>query len=337
MKTRLFALTIVLAIPACDGSSSGDGATSPTPGTTSAPVVTASAPPPAVSSAAPAGSVDPKAAVDAVMKKGERGHGFGPVGMLLSAARDEATLKDAQKAELDKIEASLKPADAGPPKEMKDVHDAMLAGVRAGKLDTAKIDAAQAAMEKSMAAHQEKEAAALTALHKLLDPAQRKAVVAAIRAKQAARDEKMAARKANSATDKDDYVSKKLVRMQRELDLDETQKKSVQALLEKDKPAAGGWDAMRAEMKKRNDALLTAFEADAFDAKKVDLTMPGKPKDMMKSRVAFVTGLLGILKPEQREKLATSMEKPMGRHRHPGSMPPAAFEESGGSMGDALE
>jgi hypothetical protein len=65
--------------------------------------------------------------------------------------------------------------------------------------------------------------------------------------------------------------------------------------------------------------------------------MPGKPKDMMKSRVAFVTGLLGILKPEQREKLATSMEKPMGRHRHPGSMPPAAFEESGGSMGDALE
>ena len=339
MKTRLFALTLALAIPACNQSSSGDGA-SPTPATASAPVAAASTPPAATSAAAPAGSVDPIAAADAVMKKGERGHGFGPVSQLLKAARADASLKDPQKAELDKIEASLKPAEPGPPKEMKEMHEAMIAGVRAGKIDTAKVDAAQTAMEKSMAANIEKQSAALAALHKALEPAQRKSVVAAVRAKQKAREEKMAAKKETSAKDKDDYVSKKLDHLTTELGLDDAQKKSVQALLEKDKPAAGGMDAMMAEMKKRNEALLTAFEADTFDAKKVDLSMPGKPRDRMKSHMAFTTGLLAILKPEQREKLAASMEKPMGGHggggHRPGMMM-GGIEEGVGSMEESLE
>ena len=74
-------------------------------------------------------------------------------------------------------------------------------------------------------------------------------------------------------------------------------------------PAA--MDAKKADMKKRMDTLLTAFEADAFDAKKMDMAiMPGKkPHEMLDKHVQFFTQLLPLLKPEQREKLAASMDR----------------------------
>ena len=57
---------------------------------------------------------------------------------------------------------------------------------------------------------------------------------------------------------------------------------------------------------------LAAFEKDGFDAKKLDLSMaPGKKAhDMIDQHVQFFSGLLGIVKPEQRDKLAATMERP---------------------------
>ena len=56
-------------------------------------------------------------------------------------------------------------------------------------------------------------------------------------------------------------------------------------------------------MKKRNDAVLSDFEKDSFDATKFELGGMNARKGM-EQMIEYLNGLLPILKPEQREKLA---------------------------------
>ena len=166
-----------------------------------------------------------------------------------------------------------------------------------------------------MKARLDKDADALNGLYAALEPAQRKALTAAVRAKQAEREAKQAEHKAD-APKPEEFAKRRLDRMTKELDLDATQQKSVEALLAKDQPPKAAMDAMQADMKKRMDTLLTAFEGDGFDAKKLDLSpMPGKKmREGMEKHVQFMSQLLPILKPEQREKLAVKMETPPTHH-----------------------
>ncbi len=86
-------------------------------------------------------------------------------------------------------------------------------------------------------------------------------------------------------------------------------------------PTPAAMQAKHDDMKKRWDAVLTAFEPDSFSAKKLDLSMGGKPHDEMEKRVTFVTGLLPILRPDQRDKFASTIERahgPEGGPGHPG-------------------
>src|SRR5262245_34130801 len=69
----------------------------------------------------------------------------GPVGMLVHSAKS-LTLKDEQKAKLDAAEKSMKGDDASSRDEMKSFHTNLAAGVKAGKIDQAKIDADLAAL-----------------------------------------------------------------------------------------------------------------------------------------------------------------------------------------------
>jgi hypothetical protein len=63
-------------------------------------------------------------------------------------------------------------------------------------------------------------------------------------------------------------------------------------------------------MQKRVDTLIAEFPKDTFDAKKLDLNGGGKtPHEGMEHMAAFDTALLGVLKPEQREKLAAGLER----------------------------
>ncbi len=76
-----------------------------------------------------------------------------------------------------------------------------------------------------------------------------------------------------------------------------------------------------AELSRQNrmDALLTAFQEDSFDAKTLAKPMQGKtPHDFVHQQVTFVSQLLPILKGDQREKLAMSMDKPWMGQRHRG-------------------
>jgi Spy/CpxP family protein refolding chaperone len=256
--------------------------------------------------------------------------------MLLRAARD-LELKEAQKNTLAKLQQDLRGEQpTGPGPEFKEYQSALVASVRGGKIDTTKLAPLKAAMDKSIQARRGKETAVLNGLYAMLEPQQRKTLVAAVRAKQAEREAQDGARKHNAATPSEaDGSKRRLEKLTGELGLDASQQKSVESLIARDKhadpPDAG---AAREHMKKRTDAVLAAFEGDGFDAAKVDLsTAPDrKMGESMDRRERFLSQLLPLLKPEQREKLAASMDKPPAQR--PGRMGDHADDPGFGLMFD---
>lgn len=274
---------------------------------------------PIVQTAATSGSAATPTPAGSPGKHAEHARGHregGGVGMMLGEARN-LDLKDTQKATIDKLTQQLHGDEDSSKDELKDVHASLVADVRSGKIDAVKLAPLYASMDKAMQARKEKEAEVLNGLHASLEPAQRKVLVSNVRAKQAERETHGAQRKGNLHKPGDaDWNNRRLERMTKELHLDAAQQKSVGALLAKEdhSKSAAAMDTMRSEMKKRTDAVLTAFEGDKFDAKKLDLSpMPGKKlSGPMDRHIQFLSQLLPILKPEQREKLATKMSKPHG-------------------------
>jgi len=301
-----FVFPIALLI-GCQDASSG-GATPTTSGSA------ASAAP---SVSAPAASMKPKPMI---------GRHGGIAAGLFRAAADQSDLTDAQKDSLTTIETALKADDDGIRTAMKAFRADLVAGVKAGKLDTAKMTADDTVVDKAITDHQGKEADALNSLYKLLTPTQRTAVVAAVRAKAAERETRMAAWMAAKEADggAPDWGKKRVDKLTAELTLDAGQQKQVAAMFTKlaDPPNPAGMQSRMDDHKKRMDALLTSFAGASFDAKSADLTiLPGKtPHDPMDHMVAFFTQLLPILHPDQRDKLATSMDHPFGSHDGPPGM-----------------
>jgi Spy/CpxP family protein refolding chaperone len=287
---------------ACNGSSSGEA-----PAATTSAAEVKSAPVPTVSASASASAA-------AAHKPMRRGGGL--TGWLLAGANDLKDLKDDQNTKLDALEKTLH-ADESTHTEMKDFHAELSDEVKAGKIDNAKLEPKYVAIEAAMKARQDKEATSLATLHDILTTAQRKEITDAIRAKQKDMEEKMKAREAEHKPE--EMQKRKLDRMTKELGLDDGQAKKVDALLSKDKPTQAQMDAKKDEMKKKMDALLTAFEADTFDAKKLDLAPAGKKaREPLERLVSFYSGLLPILKPDQKDKLVAKMQHPPMR---PGMRP----------------
>jgi Spy/CpxP family protein refolding chaperone len=272
---------------------------------------------PAASTPMPASSADGGGGPDD--REAHRGDHGGPSVMLFQAAR-ALDLNDEQKA---KIDAAEKTAHAGASDASrdalktatKDLHDDLVAGIKAGKVDTSKLEPRYVALEKIAGETHAREADALNALHAALDTTQRKAVTANVRAKQAAREAKMAHRDgADGGVARDGggpdggkgiWTSKHSVdRLTRGLDLDADQQKKV-------------------------DAMLVAFEKDTFDAKKLDAFDAKKVRAPMEQETHLLVGLVPILKPEQREKLVAKMEKGASPHggRGPGFRPRPMLEE----------
>jgi hypothetical protein len=305
--------------------------------------------PPVASSAAPLSAPQPSASASAAEKPRQHfaRHG-GIAASLFRLAHDLPDLSQAQDESLGKIEATLKADDDGIRTAMKSFRGDLVAGVRAGKLDTAKLTGDDGSIDKAIAGHQSKEADALDQLHSLLTPVQRPALVANVRAKQADHEahmtEWMQGKTGDGGTGAVDWAKKRLDKLTADLTLDAGQQKQVAAILAKptDVPNAAAMQARWTERKTKMDALLTAFAADAFDAKKLDLgMMPGKTAhEPMDHMVAYYTQLLPILHPDQRDKLATSMDRPFGADRRGppgggggGGGAPAA---AGGGAGDDI-
>ena len=242
-------------------------------------------------------------------------------------------LKDEQKTVLEKLATDFREADkaamdldGGARTEMKEAHDSLIAGVKAGKMDASKLTAQQATVEKLAKARHDREADALSKLHATLEPAQRTAAVAAIRAQ----DEKRAARmKARAMPDggKPNSTRMRVEHYTKDLALDAEQQKKADVLLPKDEAA----DPME-EAKKKSDAVLAAFEKQTFEGKTALPFDAKKASGPMNDLVKYLGQLVPILKPEQREKLAAKLEKasdgrPGGRPRGMGSDRPHEIED----------
>jgi Spy/CpxP family protein refolding chaperone len=253
---------------------------------------------------------------------GPRAHGrFGRHAGLTSSlfrAANDLALPQAEQASLDAIDEGLRSDDGSVRAAMKGFRADLVQGVRSGRIDTAKLTGDDVAIDKALSEHQVKETAALDALHALLTPPQREALVGGIRQRQAERETRGAAwldaKEADGGAA--DWSKRRLDRWTAELSLDPGQQKQVTALLGKRSgpPSSadlrGRWDDRR----KRFDAVLTAFAAEAFDGGSFDLgVMPGKtahePFDHM---VEFFSAFVPILHPDQRDKLATSLDRPFG-------------------------
>jgi Spy/CpxP family protein refolding chaperone len=277
----------------------------------------------------------PSVTATAAPKPARRAHP-GLVGSLFHAT-GELTLKDDQKATIEKLEEQLKTDDAAPRTEFKALRADLVAGVKAGTIDQAKIKGDYAAIDKAVQTRQDAGAAALNGLYAALDPAQRKAVVAAVRTKQAEREAHEAKHDAEAKADPAEWQKKKLDHLTTELGLDAGQQAKVTPLLAKSTDATPAtMEAHMADMKKHVDTVLTAFEGDGFDAKKLEQgpMPPAKVHERMEHEVQFLTQILPILKPDQREKLAANLEKPREMHR-PGM--PERMGEPGTWLHDPLE
>jgi Spy/CpxP family protein refolding chaperone len=282
-----------------------------------APAASASASTVTVQSAAAALSAAPKA-------HPKFGRHTGIASGLFRAAND-LSLPQAEQQSLDKIEENLRSDDGAVHTALKAFRADLVAGVRGDKLDATKLAADDAAIDAAVSAHQAKEAEALDALHTLLTPEQRAALVAAIKEKRAERESHAAGwlngKEADGGTT--DWTKRRLDRLTAELSLDSGQQRQAAAILSKPSgpPSGAALQTRWEDRKKRYDAILTAFAADTLDSKTLDLAiMPGKtahePMDRM---VEFFTTFLPILHPDQRDKLAISIDRPFGTMGRPGA------------------
>ncbi len=276
-------------------------------------------------SATPASSPATAAATAAELGGGRRGGHRGVSAAFFQSAR---TLEPAPAAEvkkkIDDAEAlDAPPADNAAKEAAKELHTELIAGIKAGKIESAKLEPKYVALEKIATAEHDKEVAALNGLYAALDATQRKAVVTSVRAKQAKRDERLLRMKGGmldaggADTGRSNMGKMRIDRLTRGLELDAEQQKKVDAVV----PPSGRDDAktadLQADMKKRTETLLTAFEEDGFDAKKADSFDVKKSRAALEDETKLLTQILPILKPEQREKLAAKMERgPTGPSPH---------------------
>jgi Spy/CpxP family protein refolding chaperone len=231
-----------------------------------------------------------------------RHHHQGPARMLFHAARS-LDLTDAQRSTIDQLSQQLRGNRGG---DQGAARAALVEGVRAGNVDVTRVESLQATGGQARQAHQARESAALNGLWAALQPAQRLALVSQVREKQAERAERRAGHQHAAG----DWQKQKLAHLTTQLDLDAAQQVTVEGLLAKgERPSPAAMQAKREEAQKRNDALLTAFASDSFDAAK--LAPSASPEGRMgfaQHRAEFLAQLVPVLRADQREKLASSME-----------------------------
>jgi Spy/CpxP family protein refolding chaperone len=104
----------------------------------------------------------------------------GAVGALFRAA-SQADLTDEQKTKIEAIATDLREGDkteaadgGGPAKEMKALQEVLVAGVKAGRIDQAKLEPHYAALEKEAKERAARDVDGLGKLHDVLDAEQRK-------------------------------------------------------------------------------------------------------------------------------------------------------------------
>ncbi len=265
MRGSSFGVLLVAAVAMGACGNSGDATPAATAtGAVSAPPAKSAAP---ATSATAAPSVDPKAeaAAEAEAEKAgkdlhghHRHHHHGGIAMFIHMAIDSLGLPAEKKAQVEKIQEKLHAAMAPSREAGRAVLTLLADGVAAGKLDTAKIDAAVAKQEAASAGVHAATIEALNELHAALSPAERSALVEKVKAhvevwKKVNHDEEYGSK------DKTAHLAV----LTTELSLTPEQVEKISAALKKDAPPKPDAAALDAHVK----AFETAFMAEKFDAK----------------------------------------------------------------------
>lgn len=278
--------------------------------------------------------------------KGKFGRDRGPAAKLLSTALSDLELSAEQKEKI----SALKPekgdkGDRGDKKESREaMQKALSEAVKTGKVDAKIFETQMAAMQERHQAKQVAQAKLLNDLHAALEPAQRTALVAKVKEKNAERAKQMEAmkakweEKAKAGDDAEGAADGKrgkrghkgmrggkghggkmgmaFAHFGKDLELTEAQQKQVDALKEKakaDMPERPDMKKMHAEMETRTNALLDAFAKDDFDATKLELGHGKKEAPKFADHVTRMNEFLAILTADQRGKLAERIANPPKR------------------------
>jgi Spy/CpxP family protein refolding chaperone len=252
------------------------------------------------------------AAPAAASTTGSHGHGHfrhhkSMARMMIHAARG-LDLTDAQKATVDGLATSLHGQHPGPSAEQQAYHAALVQGVRAGNVDMVKLAPLQTAATTAHQARATREATALNGLYAALTPDQRQSLVASVREQREERATRWAAHRQEKEAS-GDFAQHRLAHLTEMLGLDASQQSQVQAIMAADRPAPAAKQARHEAMAARTNALLTAFTADGFDANKLELAPPVDAAMGPGMHGQFLAKLVPILRADQRETLASSMEK----------------------------
>jgi hypothetical protein len=230
----------------------------------------------------------------------------------LLRAADQLSLRGNRSATVLALEQQLHDSWRNVDAAFRAMRDHLAAQVRTGAIDSAQVQADENLVANAVAAHRAQETFALNSLHALLDPAQRVAIATAVRAEQPGRAEEQARPELEEGT------TARLDRLTRDLALDADQQRRVAALLSAQPTEEHAY--YHADARRRFDAALNAFPTETFDAR-TTVQATASPAAMVhehvQRKVAFLAELLPILRPDQRDKLASSIEM-RDQQRRPG-------------------
>lgn len=249
--------------------------------------------------------------------RSRRGGGFGPMGKIHKLVK-KLDLRTDQKVAVESLAKDLR-AKAVPVRKLrKQAIRELAAGVRAGKIDKVKAEQLMAQAKSQAKALKPEFQTALNKLHSILDASQRAQLVDLLKEQRGEMKGKMRGMRGKHRG--------KMQKMAKKLGLTDAQKDQIQdTVYAQFKKNRGEMRAKRGEMKgKRSQrkadmqAAAQAFMSDSFDARTLaafNHKRPGFAKAKGQRMVAFSEAVLPILSAEQREKLATLIEKRADRKR----------------------
>ena len=312
MSRAVPGLFLVLALGACDNPSGGEKpAASETakPAASAAATTSASAAPAAAPSAAASASPAEQAAEEATneeLRSYHRHHHHGGVFTFISMSIDSLGLDATKKAAVEKIQKDLH-AKMAPARDAEhDLLSTIADGVAAGKIDTAKVDAAVAKVGTASANIHTASADALTQLHDALSPLERQTLVDKVKAHWEVWSKVNVEEKAG-AKDKGTH----LAHLTQLLSLTPDQVDKITKALSADAPAKPDSDPKAAQA--YIDAFEKAFTADKFDPKALAAPATAAAGHIARhggARMArFYEAVTPVLTPEQRTKLAAHLKE----------------------------
>jgi len=314
--TCLGVLAIVLASACKD-----ENATTTTTSASASASAMASASTAASASAAPA--VDPaeeQAEADQAadeLRTHHRHHHHGGVAMFIHMAIDTLGVAPEKKTQLDKIQSDLFTAMAPARDANRAVIQTLVDGVTAGKIDTAKVDAAVAKENAAAAQVHQATIDALNALHKALTPEERLALMDKVQA-HAAVWKKVNADEDQASKDKGSHLAK----LTETLSLTPDQVDKITTALKAGAPPKPDATAIDAHLK----ALEAAFVQENFDAKTLTTANAANTtiaKGGTARMVHFYEAVTPVLTPDQRTKLADHLKQRLNDHHAAASTPAA--------------